>query len=816
MLRELNSRRTAVSREFINTNGSLSVEVSSNPIHFKDKNRKWSEIVNDLIQSRTNGFAYKNKANSHQVFFAKNNKAGSLMRFEIDSDTWIEMSPTKVFKSNAKVDKNIISYTEIMPGVDLRYVVLSDKIKEFIILTRYTGTTSFSFSIKTNGLAFQKGVTSEYNFTKENTNNRLFTLANPFAEDSVGNINNHLTSEIKRTDTGDDYIITISDSWLQNTSFPVIIDPSIDTYVRPTGSPSKDTYVSSLNPTTTYNTNLYLHAGNHPTLGTTRAFIKFDNLPSLRPFAKITNAFLGMNMYLAVGTDSTVINAHQITGNWQPDNTTWNSQPTYHATPESSITSNTNNEWQFDITALVKRWYSLDQDLYGAAVNNGVMLKAANETTPRRSFLSGDYTGGNQPRLYITYEADPVGLEDFWQYENNVNVYNGNYVFSEVDVILPGRGIPIQVTRAYNSKAYSPATYPYGYGWTYDVARRINYLDDGAITYTTANGNKYVFVKNTDGNYESPAGISLSLTKESGIYVITDPTGIKYYFNNNGRLYNTVDSSGNIKAITFNTNGTINTITDPSGNVVTFNYTSGKLTSITGAQIPTVEYSYQSADLASALIKDSLNNILWQESYGYDSNHNITSITDGEGNVTSISYTGDKVQSITKQLTINGIVNNLVTSYSYQINTDTVVTQVTDPKGIITQYTCNKYGNVVEIIKDYGSGKLNLKSEFNWNDDMALEGKTYPQQVSDGYNGYKYNYNNLQDSQYPSSKYDVSRVTLPNDLYASYKYKQTKPAVFHMKAMLLRVWTNQVKLIIILTMKAEMYPTYLILWHMLK
>jgi YD repeat-containing protein len=359
-------------------------------------------------------------------------------------------------------------------------------------------------------------------------------------------------------------------------------NPTITASVQPGAGPSKDTFVSSLNPTTSYYANSYLHVGNHETLGMTRAFIKFNNLPSLQPFAKIINAYLEVYMYLAVGSDSTVIEAHQITSDWQSSTTTWNVQPTYRSTPESSIASSANGWWQFDITSLVQRWYSLDQDLYGASSNYGVMLKAANEMTPRRSFYSGDYTIDltEDPKLVITYEVDPIGLEDFWKYDNNVNVYNGNYVLSEADVTLPGRGVPITVTRAYNSRAFSPAAYPYGYGWTLDVARHINYTDDGAITYTTEDGNKYVFVKNTSGNYDSPAGVSLVFAKESGIYVITDPSGIKYYFNNNGKLYNTVDTSNNITTISYNANGTINTITDPSGRLVSFNYTNGKLTSI--------------------------------------------------------------------------------------------------------------------------------------------------------------------------------------------------------------------------------------------
>ena len=769
---ELKKRRTAHSREFIHPDGSLSMEYSESPIHYKDRSGKWAEIVNDLVIAGAPEYAYKNQANSYQVLYAQNNEAGALVRFAVDDEHWIEISPVDKFQSKGNIHKNTIEYKDIRPGVDLKYTVLSNQVKEYLVLNKYPGAkNTFTFSLNTRGISYEKNNNGKIWFINEDTGKRIFAFSKPFAEDNRGEINDQLIAEIKKGESGDEYSITISDSWLSSATYPVIIDPTIEIYIQPIGALSQDTYVSSTNPTTNYSNLLYLHAGNHPTYGTTRSFIKFRNLPSLRPSAKITEAYLGVYMYLAVGTDTTVINAHQITSDWQPDTTTWNSQPTFRSTPESSITSNENKEWQFNITSLVRKWYSADQNLYGAAANYGIMLKAADESTPRRSFLSGDNTN-SQPRLIIRYEVDAIGNEDFWQYHGNVNVFNGNMVLNEVDVTLPGRGIPIQVTRTYNSRAYSPSNHPFGYGWTYNVAMHINYMDDGAITLTNTDGNKYFFVKNSDGYYTSPAGVSLTLTNESGSYVITDSSGIKYYFDSYGRLYNTVDTYGNTTNISYRADGTINRVTDPSGRYITFNYTGGKLTSITGTQIPTVEYSYEgTADLKKVVKKDTSGNILEQVIYGHDTYNNITSITDGEGNVTTISYYAeDKVYKITKQLTINGVLNNLVTTYSYQVNTNNVVTQVTDPKGNITQFTCNKFGNVEEVVEDFGTGKLNLTTKCTWNEDMALTKVRNPKQVYDGQNGYGFTYSDIEDPKYPYSKYDVSRATLPNSSYSSYEH----------------------------------------------
>jgi RHS repeat-associated protein len=765
MSSEMKSRRMECCREFMNPDGTFCVELSQCPIHYLDKSGNWAVIDNNLTRTRTKGYAYKNQANKYQVLFAQNNQEGSLIRMIFDNNHWIELSPSTPFEPKGKADGNTIVYSEVLPGVDLRYAVLSDRIKEDIILNRFTTNNKISFILNTGGLTYFKNTDGGITFAKEHSGEIVFRLDRPYAEDSAGLLNDYLETTIKNLDDGIEYTITVSDSWLAKASYPVIIDPSIIIQ----GATEVDTFVSSSNPTTKFNTNQELKVGYFSDMGKTQAYIKFPDFPSLPPSVKITSAYFSINMKYSVPADSTVINLHQVTSAWDAATVDWNTQPTYRATPESSYTSNTSGDWQFNITGLVQRWLSLDQDLYGAAANNGIMLKAAVDTTPGRIFYSGDVSG-SQPRLLINYEIDPIGIEDYWQYDNNVNVFNGNYVISETDVALPGRGVPINVTRTYNSRAFSPATYQYGYGWSYDVAMRLNYMDSNTITLTSSNGNKFVFVKN-DSDYVSPVGTDFALTNENGTYVLTDGSGIKYYFNSSGRLYNTVDPSGNTTSVTYNANGTINTITDPSGRSITFNYTSGKLTSINGSQIPTIEYAYQgTADLRSVTKKDTSGTILEQVTYAYDANHNLNTITDGEGNVTSITYSNDMVQTITRQLTINNVLTNLVTSFNYQINVDNVITKVTDPKGIITQYTSNKSGNVLEAIEDFGSGKLNLTSEFVWNDNFTLQSSKNPKQVSNNTDGYLYNYQSYSDPRDPAAEYNESRFTLPNKLYTSYEY----------------------------------------------
>ena len=280
------------------------------------------------------------------------------------------------------------------------------------------------------------------------------------------------------------------------------------------------------------------------------------------------------------------------------------------------------------------------------------MLKAADESSPRRSFASGDSAIATESSLdNRTTRLDPLGVQSFWGYSGQVNVHNGNLILSATDVTLPGKGIPISISRTYNSRAVSPSGHPFGYGWTYNVGMSVSTVDGSAVMYTDGDNTSYCFVKAKDGTYTSPVGVYLILRSESGVYTLEEESGTKYYFDTAGRLDKIKDTDGNITDITYRADGTISQMIDAAGRRVTFNYSSGRLSSITGSQIPTIQYGYDSnGNLTSVAKKNTLGTILTQVKLGYNSNHEVTSITDAENNVTTIGYTGGRVTRIQKKL----------------------------------------------------------------------------------------------------------------------------------------------------------------------
>ena len=497
---------------------------------------------------------------------------------------------------------------------------------------------------------------------------------------------------------------------------PVTLDPTVT--FSPKDSNVQDTIAVSGSPTSYYNAQPYLAAGTNVN-GINRSFIWF-NLPELYSGASITSASLDLNQTVT-STSNTTIDVHRISSSWTASILNWNNKPTYDSASIANKTDTSLGWWSFDVTNTVKNWYEAN------TANYGFMLKARDEASDRRGFTSSE-NSTNNPKLLINYIVDPTGIEDYWSYAGNVNVHNGNLYLSDDDVTLPGKGIPIQVSRSYNSRAGSFNS-TYGHGWQFNVGMSLKYQDpysSKVILFTDDDGTKHVFTEldGQDGVWDAPPGMDLTLKYQSGspaYYIITDKAQTKYTFDaSTKRLEAIVDANGNVTDLAYNTDGTLKNMSDASGRMINFTYVNGKLDSITGSQIPTVKYGYNtSGDLVSVTKQTSTGTILNVMSYGYDDWHNVTSVKDPKGNITSISYySTDRVDQISQNVTVDGVIQTYITDYGYSSNNDAFTTTVTDAKGIATQYQTNGNGNVVKVIEDYGVG--NITTTLTWDNELHL------------------------------------------------------------------------------------------------
>lgn len=681
---ELTSKRTKYSTRFLNPDGSFTEEIFLEPKFYQDPaDKKWKNIDNKL-KTKTSG-KYENGANDFNAIFAGNSEAGELVTVEKDGKS-VAFVPVQADNVTGSINQDKITYAGLFQDTDVRYQVKGDSVKEDLILKKYNNKNVFSYELKLSGITASVESDGTIIF-QDNKGNKLWYFEKPFMTDASGKYSDKVTLTLRK-ENGKSYVdVTADKTFLEDpsTQYPVTIDPTIDSW-----NILKDTFISGTSPNSSYSSATSMHTGNTPSYGAVRSLAQFY-LPALPSESKISSA--NFNAYQSrVESTNVSVDLFKITSNWT-GSVTWNTQPTINATPESTVTSNVAGAyWQWDITQLTK-------DLYNGVVPNyGFMLKQQNEgTSPYRSFNTVN-ASTNTPRLTINYTIDPIGLEDFWGYTNDgVNPANGNLILQQNDFSIPGRGVPVSIDRTYNSRKSAIAGI-FGYGWKSNVEAQLVDSGNGPITLIDGDNTRHIFGQAVGGGYVAAGGVYLTLVKNGdNTYTVTQTDGTRINFNTSGKISSIVDTNNNTTTYSY-TSGKLTTITDASGRTTTIAYgANGYVSSITyNPANRTVSYEYDASYNLTKVTDPAAKFI----TMGYDSGHNMTTITDQRNTTTTIGYDvpNDRVTSISRPISIDGVVQTSTTNYSYY--TAYSVTSVIDGEGRRIDYSYNSSKNIVQIAEN--------------------------------------------------------------------------------------------------------------------
>lgn len=215
------------------------------------------------------------------------------------------------------------------------------------------------------------------------------------------------------------------------------------------------------------------------------------------------------------------------------------------------------------------------------------------------NFLFGGRTSGpvwpiDDITVYRCYDgARNYGVEPYNIFIGGmVNAANGNLVIRERDVSIPGRGFTLELVRTYNGLLYDHYG-PFGLGgWTHNYNISVKDVSSGDVLYTEECGSQHQFIRNIDGSYQSPAGVSERLTKDSstGNYVIWSLNGVRTIFSETGKPVSRMDKNGNMLHFIHDANGLLVNVTDDSGQYLAFSYDSYKR--VQTVRDPTGEYTH--------------------------------------------------------------------------------------------------------------------------------------------------------------------------------------------------------------------------------
>ena len=547
-------------------------------------------------------------------------------------------------------------FKEILPGIDIRYRLESEVMKEEILLkNKEAATAEFTFVMKHPSLAIKKLEDGSLVLCKEleeeqtgkaSDEDIVFYLDQPILFDQNGAV---LKADYKIAAGNGMSEITImmDQAWLmdEERAYPITVDPTVRIEKKQTTI--DDAFVRSKDPNSSYGYNFSeLEVGRNRPYQVCRTFLKFNTLPPLEKGAVITDARLNLYQYQfsADNGQGFRVSAHEVTGSWDQRTLTWNNQPSFKPEALDYLTlENTNGmavPKTFDVTKLIRGWYN------NPPSNHGIALKAVNETVYATATLVSSDMPVNKYGLTadcypigIVYYRSTKGLEDYYSYHEQelgrtgsgyVNRYNGNLVFIHEDEGTSGILMPVSVSHVYNLSDCGTQS-RFGKGFRLSLMQELKESGNADFPYvlTDADGTNHYFYKDTsDSNkLKDEDGLGLVITQTSSseydsYSIMKDKDEVQYIFGQDGYLRQIKDTYGNAMKCQYGPNSAGNYIQyaeDPTGARVVFNYNSDltKLIGITANKRST--------------------------SFAYDAAGHLTKITYPDGKSSTFGYDGDQL-----------------------------------------------------------------------------------------------------------------------------------------------------------------------------
>ena len=552
-------------------------------------------------------------------------------------------------------------FREILPGMDIRYRLESEVMKEEIILKKKEAAAeTITFVMKHPGLSMhvladgsvamcktQRECAEDFHENAENlSENAVFFLDAPILFDKNGEVVK-AAYQIEKGQGISEITIRMDLSWLldENRAYPITVDPTVRIEKKQTTI--DDAFVRSKDPNSSYGYNFSeLEVGRNRPYQVCRTFLKFNTLPQLEKGAVITDARLNLYQYQFSADDGKGfrVSAHEVTGAWSQRTLTWNNQPSFKTEALDYLTLENTNKMAvpktFDVTKLIRGWYN------NPSSNHGIALKAVNENVYATATLVSSDMPVNKYGLTadcypigIVYYRSTKGLEDYYSYHEQelgrtgsgyVNRYNGNLVFIHEDEGTSGILMPVSVSHVYNLSDCDTKS-RFGKGFRLSLMQELKESGNVDFPYvlTDADGTNHYFYKDTsDSNkLKDEDGLGLVITQTSSneydsYRIMKDKDEVQYIFGQDGYLRQIKDTYGNAMKCQYGPNSAGNYIQyaeDPTGARVVFNYNSDltKLVSITANKRST--------------------------SFAYDAAGHLTNITYPDGKTSRFGYDGDKL-----------------------------------------------------------------------------------------------------------------------------------------------------------------------------
>ncbi len=610
-----------------------------------------------------------------------------------------------------------VVFEEVKPNINLEYKLISDSIKESIIINKPTDINKFSFNFNMKNLKPELK-DNQIILSDKDTGKEIMRMQAPFMVDAKGEQTDRVKLSFDKKGKG--YVLTLEldKEWLnsKDRQYPVIVDPSFESSVR--SSDIRDTFVAS-NDTEDKATNMYLRVGNTPQIGATRTFIKFVNLPQLSMGDMIIDAKLSLLKEPSQSGADGQIDVHKVTNDWNNVGLKWATQPAIDWTIKD-YQNYANDNWQYwDITDIAKEWYTTGN-------NYGLCVKKNDERSGHSTYYSSDTSNSiGYPRVYFSY-INNSGLQPQWTYHSqsvgragttNINDYNGNVIHVHDDVSTNGNRLPTVIKHVYNSNDRG-VDIGFGPGWRLNLSQKVKRMQIGSkwyYQYIDEDGTRRYF-EDTGTEMKEEYGGALTLIKNSdGNFTIKDKDNNALLFNNIGDLEEITDSNGNKIDLQYY-DGKLKYVVDGAGRTTRLEYSiHNMLQEIYYPDNTKVRFDYYTNIMKWITYADGKQSV-----YDYDGQNNLTSVTNIDGYKMNYEYytqSPNRIKKVTEGNT-DGTVGASM-SYEYSFNS----TKFTDNKGNVNYYQFDNAGKTISIRDAAGYAQAYQYGDGTNVNKMTLESK---------------------------------------------------------------------------------------------
>ena len=717
----------------------------------KDFKAKFSREKNDEL------FCIESGKHRVKVFAKTNNNAGKGFKAKLCGIEAKNMS-----KCGALV------FSGVQNGTDYEYSVVSDGVKENIIVNEKSDTYRYQFVVRPENVSIRLDeIDKSISFVSNDTGEEVFFIPAPFMTDAIGAVSTAVSYECKNEANGDIILDVVADSEWMNAderTFPVVIDPQICL----SGSSAMTTYSWDDGYISKQSLHTISTCRNEDETNVSKRMYMSFNMPTLPRNPRIKKAELKLcqasSSNICCGNPK--LGLYHVTGNISTGVCTPAQDSKLIDFAKMQIGHFEDGEvvaYTFDITALV------DQVNKGEVSKKNLVLRMVEEAAECDNSVTlygGTYNGEFAPQIIITYEssygvntsyrAHTHSLGRFGQ--GSIDLQCGNLMFESEDFAWSGNRMPVTIKHLYNS-ALADCQYRANSAIKLQVAEfssmkigngfKLNLMQSMTAASFQHEGelfNGYVYVgENGEETYFKLSEKQVCSADNSHCYnlyedvndsdVLYDPEKrtIKqgddtYLFDGLGRLIKITDGSNSFMVITY-VDHQIKTVTDGVGRNFQFEYTGNYLSRIIAPDDSKIEYDYDGDLLTEIIYSDGKRALIdYNQS---TSKPAFVSLFDAlENCVYKVAYTfvGERLASVTEYGSDDSI--GAISTYSYSAASGRTIVTTTeqadgdeDAKEIKTVYTFDDDGNIVSDYVYYEeTGNVGVEGEASGIHPYAGEG----------------------------------------------------------------------------------------------